>query len=331
MRAETLDLESHACLGRVSFCSGARSTRLSPAKGMHPPPDSESIGRRRDPGNGGIDGNWRRWGRRAILFTVQARRIHPARETGTVKLINWLWLEELLLRSCEAEIEAFGAAYPAEPFFACCLEFDGMAGEIGLSYGSRVDVEDLAARRRSEGEEVPNYRALELQPQHWRYRRVRMIEEDEARDQADGVLRDYVEAVQGDDTPEVTEFLWLRFEYLAECVVQRLLDRDSFRWLNRERQFLAYAATEHESLEELEDRILKQYPTYRRATAEMLRQTRAGTLPPQGCHDSDCPSRGRFRRVKLQRCTYCQAWFCTECGARHRHAELTDRLPFFIA
>jgi hypothetical protein len=246
-----------------------------------------------------------------------------------VKLINWLWLEELLLRSCEAEIEAFGAAHPEEPFFACCLEFDGMAGDLSLSYGARADVEARIAEPRAKGSPAPNYRALELRPEHWRHRRVRMIEGDEAREQAGLILRDYAEAVQGDDTPEVSEFLWLRFEYLTECVVQRLVDRDSFRWLNRERQFLAYAATEDESLEELEDRILKQYPMYRRATAEMLRQTRAATVPPTGCADPDCPARARFRRVKLLRCTYCQRWYCGECGSRHEHPELSDQLPFF--
>jgi len=247
-----------------------------------------------------------------------------------VELINWLWLEDLLVRASEAEIRCFGAAHPGEAFFAFCLEFDGLQGTLGLSYGTREAVEYVVAGRRSdEGEETVCYRAVELLPENWRYRKRPVQDPEGAWQQAQPILQRYRDAMAADLDPGVTEFLWMRFEFLAECVVQRLTERGAFRHLAQEGEFLAYTGNENESLEELEDRLEKLYPHYRRATAELVSQPRMGQPLPKACANADRSPHGS--RGSLYRCTHCGDWYCASCADGHFHEELSVRLPFFFA
>jgi hypothetical protein len=249
-----------------------------------------------------------------------------------VNLINWLWLEDLLVRASEAEIRAFAAAHPDETFFAACLEFDGLAGTVAFSYGSRDAVEAAAAALQAESSQPVYYRAVELQPQYWRYRLQPAAGPDRVPSgcwqDTEPILERYRESMEADLEPEVTEFLWLRFEYLAECVLRRLLDRAAFSPLPCEAEFLAFSGNDLESLEELEDRLEKLYPRYRRATVELSSRPRLGELPARRCQGDPCPE--RQNRFGLVRCTYCQRWLCATCEAAHSHPELFERVPFFI-
>jgi hypothetical protein len=247
-----------------------------------------------------------------------------------MNLINWHWLEDLLVRACELEIRTFGLNHPEEPVFAFCLEYEGLDASLNFSYGTREAVETAVSSLRAEDEgEGVCYRAVELRPEHWRFRRQPRQDPEGVWSDAEPILERYRENMQEDAQPEVTEFLWLRFEYVAECVAQRLLERGTFRYLNRELEFLAYAANEHESLEELEDRLSKLFPDYRRATVEYVTRPRLGQLSSRNCRGSRC--RRRPRPALLTRCTYCQGWFCDRCLEEHSHPELFSRRPFFAS
>jgi len=242
-----------------------------------------------------------------------------------LNLINWHWLEDLLVRACEAEIREFGQIHAEEVFFAFCLEYDGLDGSLSFSYATRESVE--AAIRAESGVDGAGYRAFELRPENWRYRGHPVFDPDSTPPGTDRIMEQYREAMGEDQDPEVREFLWLRFEYLVECVVQRLIERGAFRYLGREAEFLAYSANEHESLEELEDRLEKLYPNYRRATAEWAEEPRPGEVRPRHCEDgSGC---GRRRSRPEARCTCCGAWCCPLCRTLHAHPELARRQPFF--
>jgi hypothetical protein len=244
-----------------------------------------------------------------------------------VNLINWPRLEDLLVRACELEVQCFARDYPSEPVFACCLEFDGLTGGVELSYGTQGAVGQAVQALKSGGEGLPYYRNVELRPQHWA--RVRMPAHDPAGvwQQARPILGAYAEAMEEGGDTEAAEFLWLRYEYLMECVVRRLIERDAFRPLAREPHFIAYAANEEETLEELEDRLEKLYPRYRRAAAELVALPRTGHPAPEGCSGRVCG--GKKRRAELARCTACQRWLCPSCGNGHVHRELLERRPFF--
>lgn len=261
-----------------------------------------------------------------------------------MELINWPWLEDLLVRACDAEIRAFGAAHPEARFFAFALEFDGLTGTLHLSYGTRESVENaFAALPHPDPEEMPCYRAVELRPENWTYRCRPVLDPTGSWDAAEQVLEKFRTNVSGDRQPailadldpdadekaaEIVEFYWLRFEFLAECVVRRLLEKDPFNSLNRETEFLAYACNEHEYLEELEDRLQKLYPRYRRATAEWVAHPRFGLPSFQGCRGEGCREPRGSR--DLQRCTCCHRWYCEACRPSHGHPELARRMSFFI-
>ncbi|MFN3649173.1 MAG: hypothetical protein ACK47B_06290 [Armatimonadota bacterium] len=243
-----------------------------------------------------------------------------------VSLINWDWFEDLLVRACEGEIRRFGSQHPEEPVFACCLEFDALFGALYFSYGTH-DAVERAVRGSRKGRGSRSYREVELNPVYWSFRRVPQDDPDGSWEEVGELQRRHRENMALDSAPETVEFLWLRFEYLVECVVRRLIDRGAFRHLSREAEFLAYCATEEDSLEELEDRLEKLYPMYRRATMELTDHPRAGTYPSGRC-GGGC--RGSAERPELRRCTYCQTWLCSGCSDGHTHAELLKRQPLFL-
>ena len=245
-----------------------------------------------------------------------------------MRLINWPWLEDLLVRAVEAEIREFGSGHRDEPYFAFCVEFDCLTGSLELAYGRRPDVDAClrAVTAEQPGEPVC-YRALELRPENWKFHAQPIRDVDGAWRSAASVLEHFQENIVADEEPDVTEFLWMRFEYLVECVVRRLIDRDAFRTLPRDPEFLAYAVNPQERLEELEDRIGKLYPGYRRATFEWSEQPRPGELLPSGCQAESCARPTSPRG--LMRCTSCHGWFCSRCRKKHGHPELSERQPFF--
>ena len=269
------------------------------------------------------------------------------------KLINWLWLEELLVRAGEAEVRAMAEAHPETAFYAFALEFDAVEASLGFSYGTRSDVEAAAATLRDETQEPICYRSLELSPPHWRRRRVSAVDPAGDWARAQPILAAIRESISAEEQePEAIEFLWLRFEYLVECVVQQLIEQDAFRCLRRAPEFIAFAANDHEQLEELEDRLCKFYPNYNRATtgwADHARPTdvqaelaelfesasgespgelRKRVLRRRACQSGKCPRHPTPRTT--QRCTYCQRWFCEGCQDAHQHAELSTPQPLFV-
>jgi hypothetical protein len=246
---------------------------------------------------------------------------------STVKLVNWPWLEELLVRACELEVRAFGAAHRDERFFAFCLEFNPVDGALGLSYATHDAVEAAVEALRREAATVAlPYRSVELRPQYWRYRRQPVQDPEGAWDRAAPVLDAYREALAQEEAPGAREFLWRRFEYLAECVVRALLERDAFSALRLEREFLAYPANEHDRVEAVEDWLAALNPRYRRATMEMVSQPRPRSVRPASCAAEGCES--QVTRRGLRRCTYCNHWFCGTCAAEHHHPELLRRQSF---
>lgn len=258
-----------------------------------------------------------------------------------MELINWPWLEDLLVKACDAEIRSFAESHAEVACFAFALEFDGLAGTLHHSYGTREPVEAAFRQLAAEADEEPLcYRAIELRPENWEYRAVPIQDPVGAWASAEAILAKYranmgegggddllEDDVEEDQAEEIAEFYWLRFEFLAECVLRRLVEKDSFRVLNREPEFLAFACNEHEYLEELEDRLQKQYPRYRRATAEWVSHPRFGLPSFLGCRGETCEA-GKSA-VELERCTYCHRWYCPECRPDHRHPELAERQPFF--
>lgn len=243
-------------------------------------------------------------------------------------LINWHWLEDLLVQAAESEIREFGLAHPEEAFFASCLEYEGLDGAVSMSLGSRAAVESAVARLREEApEESIQYREVELRTENWLHREIPLLHSEHSPPAARSILEKYRENMQGEADEEVREFLWMRFEFLAESVVRRLIERGAFRYLYREPEFIAFAANEHESLEELEDRIQRFYPNYRRATAEWTDDPRVGNLRPLHCQGGRCRRHPRPRH--LTRCTACGRWFCEACQEIHAHPELLLRQPFF--
>jgi len=267
-----------------------------------------------------------------------------------MSLINWLGLEELLVRSVEEEIAANVGALADQRTFAFCLEFDALDVTLTFSFGTREDVETAAA---DADLLLTSYRVLELSPSRWRNARVPVTDPSGAWRQIDPILEKIRENLADDEaTPEAVEFTWLRFEYLAECVVLRLVERNAFQALNRAPEFIAFAAHDQERLEEVEDRLCKVYPSYNRATAEWAEHARPADIQAELAElfaDSETTSpeemrRGVLRRRSCQsgkcnrhpsprttmRCTYCQRWFCADCKASHAHPELAAPQPFFV-
>jgi hypothetical protein len=254
-----------------------------------------------------------------------------------VSLINWLWLEDLLVRAAEAEIRQFGRAHPHESFFAFCLEFDGLTGQLHFSYGTRAAVDGALHTLRDEADDgAVYYRSVELRPENWGYHRVPPADPEGYWRRAQPIFERYREAMGEDQEPGVAEFLWLRFDYLAECVVRALIDRQAFYPLAQEAEFIAYSANEHEGDEELEDRIARLFPRYQRATVELVNQPRpadflnplwSGETVPRRCHGEEC--RRKVKTGELYRCTCCHQWFCEPCAGLHTHPELFDRQPLF--
>ncbi|MGV3723395.1 MAG: B-box zinc finger protein [Actinomycetota bacterium] len=268
-----------------------------------------------------------------------------------MSLINWLWLEELLVRSAEEEIAANSPRLAELKTYAFCLEFDVLDASIAFSFGTREDVERVGVISDTS---QSGYRALELSPGRWRHARVPITDPGGAWLQVAPILEKIRENLADDDaTAEAVEFTWLRFEYLAECVVQRLVERDAFRGLSRAAEFVAFAANDQERLEEVEDRLCKLYPSYNRATAEWAEHARPADIQAELAEmfESADPAAaaGELRREVLRRracqsgkcnrhppprttlrCTYCQRWFCSECKAGHAHPELAAPQPFFV-
>jgi hypothetical protein len=245
-----------------------------------------------------------------------------------VNPINWLWLEDLLVRAFELELRAFADNHSGESFFAVCLEFDGLNGSLGLSYGTRRAVDEGFLARQAKREGVVYYRAVELRPEHWSFRLQPVLDPEGVWRRLQPAIERYAGLMQEDLDPEVAEFLWLRFEYLADSVLQRLTERGAFRYLGRDAEFITYSANEHEALEELEDRIVKCYPHYNRATVELVDHPRPGELPATGCEAVDCPDP---LAASLARCTHCQQWLCEGCRSHHTHPELFRRGALFNA
>ena len=244
-----------------------------------------------------------------------------------MKLVNWPWLEELLVRTCELEVRDFGASHRDERFFAFCLEYNPVDASLGLSYGTHSAVEAAVARLRGDAATAATpYRSVELRPQYWRYRRQPFLDPEGTWQRAAPILDAYREALAQDAAPGAHEFLWRRFEYLAECVLGVLAERGVFDFLPREPEFVAFAANEHERVEAVEDRLAALYPRYRRATMEMVSQPRPGSVRSGACAAEGCKS--RVTRTGLRRCTYCNHWFCRVCAAAHDHPEVLVRQPF---
>lgn len=243
-------------------------------------------------------------------------------------LINWHWLEDLLVRACELEIREFSERQGDDPCFAFCLEFEGLDGSIRLSYGTRAAVDAAARRLQLELGDGIAYRSVELQPENWRFRDEPIADPEGYWSRAKPLQAQYAAIMSEDNEPEKAEFFWLRFEYLTECVIRRLTDRDAFRRLNTERDFLAYSLCREECMEELEDRLVKLYPAYRRATMEWSTSARPGEFDAGSCDGTAC---GRsLARAVLARCTHCQGWFCEACREEHGHPELAKRQSFWL-
>jgi hypothetical protein len=244
-----------------------------------------------------------------------------------LRLINWLWLEDLLVEAIRGEVESFAREHRSERFYALCLEYDPADGSFALAYNTR-EAADQSIQSLSEGEEYEVCcRAVELLPDYFHYRRVPAADRDGFWSAAMERLEPYREAMSPDTEPEVVQFLWVRFEKLLEDSLRRLLERDGFRRLSQELEFLAYSTTERESLEELEDRLVRLYPTYRRATMEQSEGVRYGLRRPRRCKTEGCDASAKENR--LLRCTYCQAWLCDACWEAHRHPELNVPQPLF--
>lgn len=245
--------------------------------------------------------------------------------TGT-PLINWLRLEDLAARACEMEIRAFAAQHRGERFHACCLRYDGFQGTLGMAYGTREAVEAAVAENRDEL--GFNYRAYELDPRTWHYDETPRLDPEGYWGAAAPLLAAYRDLMGGDPDEEIAEFFWLRFEYLAECVLRRLMDRDAGRHLRQEQEFLVYCFGAGENVEEVEDRLSRLYPNYNRAGMEFASHPRPGEERPGICDGAEC---GRsIARPNLRRCTFCGGWFCEVCMFEHGHPELTRRQRFFL-
>ena len=122
-------------------------------------------------------------------------------------LINWLWLEDLLVRACELEIREFGLEHREEEFFALCLEFEGLTGSLDLSYGTRESVERAASERVCDPDQgCTCYRTLELRPEHWAYRRLAIADPEGVWKRAQAILDRYRNAMGEDGEPDVAEF-----------------------------------------------------------------------------------------------------------------------------
>jgi hypothetical protein len=243
-------------------------------------------------------------------------------------LINWHWLEDLLVRACELEVRVFAADHPDESFFAFCLEFDGLDGAMQLSYGTRAAVDGAFRRRIAKGrEDAPDYRTVELQPEFWSRRTAAVVDPEGYWSRARPQLEMYRELMAEDRDPDEAEFYWVRLEYLTECVLRRLIERDGFRPLRRDPEFLAYSFCPTERMEELEARIEKLYPNYRRATQEWIEQPRPGYFQGITCDGPTCSDPPA--EENLTRCTYCHGWFCERCKSEHRHPRLAERQSFF--
>lgn len=242
-----------------------------------------------------------------------------------LNLINWPWLEDLLVRAGESEIAAFARQHRDEVFFAFCLEHEGLTAALTFSYGTYGAVADALQLLRGSAADSPPYcRNVELRPRFWRYRWGPDPERDPTWGRIASILGAHEENMRrAEKESEVLEFQWLRFEYLAECVVARLQERGAFRALPCETEFIAFAANEHESLEELEDRLERAYPDYRRAAVEWSGRVRPAHDSPQACEDPSCTR----KRGRLARCTACHFWFCEACRAGHLHPELFRRQP----
>lgn len=279
--------------------------------------------------SGGVLITWpRSVGITASNLTCRGRCAATAGEQYlSMHLINWLRLEELLARAVEGELHAWSRERSGTECFAFALEFDGVDGRLDLSFGTRECVEAAAARERYAFQAPVYYRALELRPENWAFRHVPRQDPDGFWLEAEQYLGKYRQNVLSDLSGDALEFLWLRFEFLAECVVRRLVDRGAFRGLPQASEFLAYPYHENETLEEVEDRLAKFEPRYRPSTVELVRTSRRGVAPGRRCGARRCSRERPYRG--LRRCTHCQTWLCSACAAVHTHPELYVRRSFF--
>jgi hypothetical protein len=246
-------------------------------------------------------------------------------------LVNWPWLEDLLVRCVEHDVEAFAAQHPLDSCFAACLEFDPLIGRFSLAYGTQDAVEQAWKQQAGAAQGADRcYRALELRPSTWRFQGLTLTGPEASVQQAETILERYRERAQFEEgeNPEAALFLQLRFQFLAECVVRRIMERDGLYPLARDSEFLAYTASPYETLEDVEDRLCRFYPEYRRATAEFVEYARWGSPKPRRCREPGCR---RSVRVSLERCTYCGVWLCSTCRLVHEHPELARKLSFFDA
>ena len=242
-----------------------------------------------------------------------------------MRLVNWIWLEDLLVRACEDEIRLFAFEHDEAPVYACCLEFDAFQASILFSYAVRSEIEAQVTGAGAAGPAY--YRNLELDPVHWRWRRLPLGDPEGAWEPTRDLLDRCRENLQEAEEVETVRFYWVRFEYLVRSVVRRLIDREAVRYFqHREEPFLLYSAHEGETVEALEDRLADLYPGFQRASFEWSDLSRRGSPRAQSCRKRGC----RFRdRSELLRCTACGTWRCPDCAPGHKHPELRARRPFF--
>src|SRR5207302_8506728 len=98
-----------------------------------------------------------------------------------------------------------------------------------LSYATHAAVDSAAEGLREELGDPIYYREVELRPENWRHRRTSLADADGLWGRIFPLLERYRENMGEDQEPAAAEFFWLRFEYLAVCVVRRLADRGAFR------------------------------------------------------------------------------------------------------
>lgn len=243
------------------------------------------------------------------------------------RLINWLWLEDLMTEAILGEVEAFAREHGEERCYALCVEYDPADGSYAMSFNTRDSVQAAIASL-SEGEEYEVCcRAVELLPEYFKFRRIPPADPDGFWAAVLERLEAYREVMVPDTEPEVVQFYWVRFEKLIEDSIRRLLERDGFRRLPQELEFIAYSTTERETLEELEDRLERLYPNYNRATMEQSEAVRYGMRRARKCRTEGCDVTAKESR--LLRCTHCHAWHCDACWEAHRHPELNVSQPLF--
>ena len=241
-----------------------------------------------------------------------------------MRIINWIWLEDLLVRAFEDEIRLFAFEHEEAPVFASCIQFDVFQGTFRVSYGTRAAVDRVFA----DSKRPAYYRNVELSPECWEWRDVPLQDPEGAWQPASEILgRIQANLVELEDVDAV-RFLWMRFGLLIQIVVNRLIERDVARYFqHREEPFLLFCRHEDEPLEVVEERLASSYPGYQRATVAWAElPIPGGRRRPQRCGKRSCDF---AIRSELIRCTACDVWRCPACAVEHEHPERFERLPFF--